>query len=56
MGWTAYRIPVWVYIEHYIDDDDVRLIKGTEKNRIVQVLVKDGTELKSGATSLRSFM
>lgn len=56
MGWTPKKISIWCYLEYYVDDDDVRLIKGTEERRWVKVLVKDGKELKDGNISLQSLL
>ena len=53
-NWSKKTISVWEYIERYQNDDDVRVIKGSERNRLVDVLVKDGKRVRGGSISLRS--
>lgn len=53
-NWSKKTISVWEYIERYQNDDDVRVIKGSERNRLVDVLVKDGKRVGGGSISLRS--
>lgn len=38
--WNAKAISVWEYMDNYAHCDDVRLIKGTERKRLIQVLVR----------------
>lgn len=53
-NWSKKTISVWEYMERYQNDDDVRVIKGSERNRLVDVLVKDGKRVGGGSISLRS--
>lgn len=52
--WDKKTISVWEYLERYQDDDEVRIIKGSERNRLVDVLVKGKKEVGRGSLSLRS--
>lgn len=54
-SWTKKTISIYEYLEQHTDDDEVRLIKGTERNRLVDVLTNKDKEVGGGSASLHSF-
>lgn len=54
-SWTKKTISIYEYLEEHVNDDEVRIIKGTERNRLVDVLTDKDKEMGGGSASLRSF-